>query len=86
MPIFYNKIQRSNPSDKTAPKLWHLILKSTGLVKEKTASVLGSVSGVIADILKALWKRFNNLFCSSRKIIFIDEVKEPVIINEYGCG
>jgi hypothetical protein len=40
MPIFFNKIQKNNPSDKTAPKLWHLILKSTGLVKEKTVAKL----------------------------------------------
>lgn len=43
-----------------------------------------SVSGVITDIFKALWKRFNTLFGSSRKIAFIDSKKGQVIIDEYG--
>jgi predicted histone-like DNA-binding protein len=38
MPIFFNRIQKSNPSDPTAPRLWYLILKSTGLVKEKAVA------------------------------------------------
>jgi hypothetical protein len=38
MPILYNKIERGNPSDKTAPKKWYPVLKSTGLVKEKTVA------------------------------------------------
>jgi predicted histone-like DNA-binding protein len=35
MPVFYNKIERGNPSNPAAPKLWYPGLKSTGLVKEK---------------------------------------------------
>ncbi|MDR1985311.1 MAG: HU family DNA-binding protein [Prevotellaceae bacterium] len=35
MPLFYNKIERGNPADTSAPKLWYPVLKSTGLVKEK---------------------------------------------------
>jgi len=38
MPIFFNRIQRGNPSDATKPKLWYVILKSTGLVKEKAVA------------------------------------------------
>ncbi|MDR3245454.1 MAG: hypothetical protein LBT50_03375 [Prevotellaceae bacterium] len=49
-----------------------------------SASASGVVSGVIADIFKAIWKRFNALFGSSRMIIFIDEEKENVVINKYG--
>jgi hypothetical protein len=49
-----------------------------------SAMVSGVVSGVITDIFKALWKRLIALFGSSKKIIFVDEEKENVIINEYG--
>lgn len=35
MAIFYNKIQRINPSDKSKPALWYAVLKSVGMVKEK---------------------------------------------------
>jgi predicted histone-like DNA-binding protein len=40
MPVFYNKIERGDPSDASAPKLWYPVLKSTGLVKEKEVSQL----------------------------------------------
>ncbi|MDR2835984.1 MAG: HU family DNA-binding protein [Bacteroidales bacterium] len=40
MPIFYNKIERGNPSDTSAPKKWYPVLKSTGLVKEKEVAKL----------------------------------------------
>jgi hypothetical protein len=43
-----------------------------------------SVSGVITDIFKDLWKRFKTLFGSSRKIVFIDKEKGRTIIDEYG--
>jgi predicted histone-like DNA-binding protein len=42
MPLFYNKIERGNPSNLSAPKLWYSVLKSTGLVKEKEVSKLMS--------------------------------------------
>jgi predicted histone-like DNA-binding protein len=35
MPIFFNKVQKVNPLNRTAPKKWYPVLKSTGLVKEK---------------------------------------------------
>lgn len=35
MPIFFNRVKRQNPSDRTAPQLWYPVLKSLGLVKEK---------------------------------------------------
>jgi predicted histone-like DNA-binding protein len=35
MALFFKKVQRVNPSNPTAPKLWYPILKSIGLVKEK---------------------------------------------------
>ena len=35
MSLIYNKTQRGNPSDVTAPKRWYPLLKSTGLVKER---------------------------------------------------
>ena len=35
MPIFYNKIQRVNPSNPGAPKLWYPVIKSTKLGGEK---------------------------------------------------
>jgi hypothetical protein len=50
----------------------------------RSTSVSGSVSGVIAGIFTAIWKRFGTVFGSSRKIIFVDEERENVIINEYG--
>jgi predicted histone-like DNA-binding protein len=40
MALFYKKIQRGNPSNLTAPKLWYLVLKSIGLVKEKKVAEL----------------------------------------------
>ena len=35
MSIFYNRMERGNPSDTTAPKKWYPVLKSTGMVKER---------------------------------------------------
>jgi len=35
MSLIFNKTQRGNPSDVTAPKRWYPLLKSTGLVKER---------------------------------------------------
>jgi predicted histone-like DNA-binding protein len=35
MALFYKKIQRGNPANPSAPKLWYPLLKSIGLVKEK---------------------------------------------------
>jgi predicted histone-like DNA-binding protein len=35
MPIFYNKVQRVNPSSPFAPRLWYPVIKSTKLVGEK---------------------------------------------------
>jgi predicted histone-like DNA-binding protein len=35
MALLYNKIEKGNPSDLTAPKKWYPVLKSTKLVKEK---------------------------------------------------
>ncbi|MDR3246190.1 MAG: hypothetical protein LBT50_07135 [Prevotellaceae bacterium] len=49
-----------------------------------SAMVSGVVLSVVTDIFKALWRKFNTLFGSSKKIIFVDEEKENVIINEYG--
>jgi predicted histone-like DNA-binding protein len=40
MPVFYNRIERGNPSNPSASKLWYPVLKSTGLVKEKEVSQL----------------------------------------------
>jgi predicted histone-like DNA-binding protein len=40
MPLFYKKVQRGNPSNPAAPKLWYPILKSIGLVKEKKLAKL----------------------------------------------
>jgi predicted histone-like DNA-binding protein len=40
MALFYKKIQRGNPSNPAAPKLWYPILKSIGLVKEKQVAKL----------------------------------------------
>jgi predicted histone-like DNA-binding protein len=35
MAIFYNKVERGNPADPAAPKKWHPVLKSLGMVREK---------------------------------------------------
>jgi predicted histone-like DNA-binding protein len=35
MGLFYKKVQRGNPSNPAAPKLWYPVLKSVGLIKEK---------------------------------------------------
>lgn len=35
MSLFYNKVQRGNPSDPAAPKKWYVILKSVGHLEEK---------------------------------------------------
>ncbi|MDR3260738.1 MAG: HU family DNA-binding protein [Tannerella sp.] len=40
MPLIYKKVQRGNPRDPSAPKLWYPILKSLGLVKEKQVAKL----------------------------------------------
>jgi predicted histone-like DNA-binding protein len=33
--MLYNKVERGNPANSGVPKLWYLILKSMGLIKEK---------------------------------------------------
>jgi predicted histone-like DNA-binding protein len=35
MALFFKRVQRGNPSNPAAPKLWYPVLKSVGLVKEK---------------------------------------------------
>jgi predicted histone-like DNA-binding protein len=35
MPIVFNKIERANPQDRTAPKKWYPILKTLGQVGER---------------------------------------------------
>jgi predicted histone-like DNA-binding protein len=35
MLVFYNKVERVNPSDPTAPKKWYAVIKSIGQVNEK---------------------------------------------------
>jgi predicted histone-like DNA-binding protein len=40
MALFFNKVERGNPSNPAAPKLWYPVLKSTGLVKEKEVAKL----------------------------------------------
>jgi predicted histone-like DNA-binding protein len=35
MSLIYNKIERGNPSNANAPKLWYTVLKSMGMIKEK---------------------------------------------------
>lgn len=43
MPIFYNKVQKKNPSDKTAAPKWYLALRRVSMMKEK------EVAKAIAD-------------------------------------
>ncbi|MDR3262364.1 MAG: hypothetical protein LBT78_11110 [Tannerella sp.] len=40
MPIFHNRVERGNPANPAAPKLWYPVLKSTGLVKEREVARL----------------------------------------------
>lgn len=40
MAIFYNKIQRANPSNPTGPKKWYLALKSLGQKRTKEVAKL----------------------------------------------
>ena len=40
MSLFYNKIQRKNPSSPEEPAKWYLSLRSTGLVKEEEVAEL----------------------------------------------
>ncbi|GHV43448.1 DNA-binding protein [Bacteroidia bacterium] len=40
MALFFNKIERGNPSNPQAAKQWYPVLKSTGLVKEKEVAKL----------------------------------------------
>jgi hypothetical protein len=35
MSILYNKVERGNPANPGVLKLWHPILKSTGMIREK---------------------------------------------------
>jgi hypothetical protein len=35
MALFFNRSERGNPGNPSAPKKWYLILKSLGLIKEK---------------------------------------------------
>ena len=34
MPIFFNRMERGNPMNPTAPKRWYPVIRSTGMVKE----------------------------------------------------
>jgi hypothetical protein len=40
MAIFYKKVQRGNPSNPAAPKLWYPLLRSVGMIKEKEVAKL----------------------------------------------
>jgi predicted histone-like DNA-binding protein len=40
MALFYKKIQRGNPANPSAPKLWYPTLKSVGQTKEKQVAKL----------------------------------------------
>jgi predicted histone-like DNA-binding protein len=40
MALFFKKIQRGNPSNPAAPKLWYPILRSLGMVKDKQLAEL----------------------------------------------
>jgi predicted histone-like DNA-binding protein len=40
MPVFFNKVERGNPANPSAPKTWHPVLKSTRLMKEKGVAKL----------------------------------------------
>ncbi len=42
MPIFYNKVERGNPQNKTAPKKWYASLKTISQVSEKEVAKLVS--------------------------------------------
>ncbi|MDR3245453.1 MAG: hypothetical protein LBT50_03370 [Prevotellaceae bacterium] len=77
MPIFFKKIQKRNPSEKTAPELWRLILKNTGLVKEKVAYKLlvakktlnpEEAEPAMAQLLKVV----GNLMFESHNVQFAD--------------
>jgi predicted histone-like DNA-binding protein len=35
MSLIYNRIERGNPSNANAPKLWYPVLRSMGMIKEK---------------------------------------------------
>ncbi|AFL96502.1 HU family DNA-binding protein [Ornithobacterium rhinotracheale] len=39
MPVFYNKIQKKNPSKPSEPAKWYLALRSVGMLKEKEVAV-----------------------------------------------
>jgi predicted histone-like DNA-binding protein len=38
MAVFYNKIERGNPSNPSAPKKWYVVLKSLGLIKKRAVA------------------------------------------------
>ncbi|MDR3266866.1 MAG: HU family DNA-binding protein [Tannerella sp.] len=38
MAVFYNKMERGNPSTPTAPKKWYVVLKSLGLIKGRAVA------------------------------------------------
>jgi predicted histone-like DNA-binding protein len=40
MSVFFNKVERGNPANPSAPRLWHPVLKSTRLVKEREVAKL----------------------------------------------
>jgi predicted histone-like DNA-binding protein len=40
MSIFYNKLERANPLNPTAPKKWYITLKTIGMVREKEVAEL----------------------------------------------
>jgi predicted histone-like DNA-binding protein len=40
MALFYKKVQRGNPANPSAPKLWYPILRTLGLIKEKQVAKL----------------------------------------------
>jgi predicted histone-like DNA-binding protein len=40
MALFYKKVQRGNPANPSAPKLWYPILRTLGLIREKQVAQL----------------------------------------------
>ena len=42
MSIYFNRVQRKNPRDPSAPMKWYAVLKSLGLKREKEISILAA--------------------------------------------
>ncbi|MDR2358923.1 MAG: HU family DNA-binding protein, partial [Prevotellaceae bacterium] len=40
MALLYNKVERGNPLDKTAPKKWYAVLKSLGQITERDVAIM----------------------------------------------